>query len=261
MGKNEYNWKNRFLKELFDIDIEPQDGFDELYEDLLKTRLIEADERIIRLHFEKHLTFEKIAEEINLSRVRTNQRYLNVMDNIRRSDYALGLRYGKNSLELYDFIRGNKSKLDELQAKNKLLQIFNEMESAEDTKINKLKLTPGVRAVFKKLGIDNAEQLLSFSIKDFALIAGTVVGDPEAKEKFEKIRTTQAYAEAIRITDVGLSNRTRNALLRGGITSLGDVCKLSFDDMLKIRDLGAKSREEVMAKLNEYGMDLRKPNN
>lgn len=253
----EYNWRKRFLKELFDIDIEPQEGFDDLYEEILKSRLLETDEAIIRMHFEEHMTFESIAEKINLSRVRTNQRYLNMMDYIRRSDYALGLRYGKNSLELYDFLKGNKKKLDELQAKNKLLQLFNEMENAEDTKISKIKLTPGVKATFKKLGVDNAEELLSFSVKDFALMAGTVLGDPEAKEKFEKIKTTEAYAETVRITDIGLSNRTRNALLRGGITSLGDVCKLSFDDMLKIRDLGAKSRDEVIAKLQEYNLSLK----
>lgn len=253
----EYNWRKRFLKELFDIDIEPQEGFDDLYEEILKSRLLETDEAIIRMHFEEHMTFERIAEKINLSRVRTNQRYLNMMDYIRRSDYALGLRYGKNSLELYDFLKGNKKKLDELQAKNKLLQLFNEMENAENTKISKIKLTPGVKATFKKLGVDNAEELLSFSVKDFALMAGTVLGDPEAKEKFEKIKTTEAYAETVRITDIGLSNRTRNALLRGGITSLGDVCKLSFDDMLKIRDLGAKSRDEVIAKLQEYNLNLK----
>lgn len=253
----EYNWRKRFLKELFDIDIEPQEGFDDLYEEILKSRLLETDEAIIRMHFEEHMTFESIAEKINLSRVRTNQRYLNMMDYIRRSDYALGLRYGKNSLELYDFLKGNKKKLDELQAKNKLLQLFNEMENAENTKISKIKLTPGVKATFKKLGVDNAEELLSFSVKDFALMAGTVLGDPEAKEKFEKIKTTEAYAETVRITDIGLSNRTRNALLRGGITSLGDVCKLSFDDMLKIRDLGAKSRDEVIAKLQDYNLSLK----
>lgn len=256
----EYLWQNRFLKELFGTDMAPKNGFEEIYNSTLNVLLLEKDEQIIRLHFEEHRTFEDISDQIQLSRVRTNQRYLNAMDRIRKSEYAMGLLYGIEALELYELLEGRKKELDELKAKSQLLKIFNEMENAENTKISKMKLSPGTKEVFKKVGIDNAEQLLSFSINDFALMAGAVMGDPEASEKFEKLRTTEAYAETLHVSELGFSNRTRNALLRSNINSMGDICKKSYDDLCRVKDLGAVSRDEVISKLHEYNLSLKGEN-
>ena len=44
---------------------------------------------------------------------------------------------------------------------------------------------------------------------------------------------------------------------RAGIHTVEDLTKKSEDDMLKVRNLGRKSLDEVIAKLRSYGLDLR----
>ena len=54
-----------------------------------------------------------------------------------------------------------------------------------------------------------------------------------------------------------LSVRSYNCLKRAGIHTVEDLTKKSEDDMLKVRNLGRKSLDEVIAKLRSYGFDLR----
>ena len=44
---------------------------------------------------------------------------------------------------------------------------------------------------------------------------------------------------------------------RAGIQTVEDLTKKSEDDMLKVRNLGRKSLDEVIAKLESYGLSLR----
>ena len=59
------------------------------------------------------------------------------------------------------------------------------------------------------------------------------------------------------IEDLDLSVRSYNCLKRAGIHTVEDLKKKSEDDMLKVRNLGRKSLDEVIAKLRSYGLDLR----
>lgn len=60
------------------------------------------------------------------------------------------------------------------------------------------------------------------------------------------------------IEDMDLSVRSYNCLKRAGIHTVEDLTKRSEDDMLKVRNLGRKSLDEVIYKLQSYGLDLRK---
>lgn len=60
------------------------------------------------------------------------------------------------------------------------------------------------------------------------------------------------------IEDMDLSVRSYNCLKRAGIHTVEDLTKRSEDDMLKVRNLGRKSLDEVINKLQSYGLDLKK---
>lgn len=60
------------------------------------------------------------------------------------------------------------------------------------------------------------------------------------------------------IEDMDLSVRSYNCLKRAGINNIQDLLKKSKSDMFKVRNLGAKSVEEVIQKLESYGFNLRK---
>lgn len=60
------------------------------------------------------------------------------------------------------------------------------------------------------------------------------------------------------IEEMDLSVRSYNCLKRAGINTIQDLLKKSKSDMFKVRNLGAKSVEEVIQKLESYGFSLRK---
>ncbi|MDO4617475.1 MAG: DNA-directed RNA polymerase subunit alpha [Lachnospiraceae bacterium] len=58
------------------------------------------------------------------------------------------------------------------------------------------------------------------------------------------------------IDELELSVRSYNCLKRAGINTVEELCNKTPDDMMKVRNLGRKSLEEVLAKLKELGLEL-----
>ena len=59
------------------------------------------------------------------------------------------------------------------------------------------------------------------------------------------------------IDELELSVRSYNCLKRAGINTVEELCDRTSEDMMKVRNLGRKSLEEVLAKLKELGLQLR----
>ena len=59
------------------------------------------------------------------------------------------------------------------------------------------------------------------------------------------------------IEDLDLSVRSYNCLKRANIHTVGDLTHRTEDDMLKVRNLGKKSLEEVQKKLEDLGLGLK----
>ena len=60
------------------------------------------------------------------------------------------------------------------------------------------------------------------------------------------------------IEELDLSVRSYNCLKRAGINNVEDLANKSEEDMMKVRNLGRKSLEEVINKLNQLGLCLKK---
>ena len=60
------------------------------------------------------------------------------------------------------------------------------------------------------------------------------------------------------IEDMDLSVRSYNCLKRANIHTIEDLTKKSEEEMLKVRNLGRKSLDEVIQKLETYGLSLEK---
>ena len=60
------------------------------------------------------------------------------------------------------------------------------------------------------------------------------------------------------IEELELSVRSFNCLKRSGISTVEDLANKTENDMMKVKNLGKKSLDEVIAKLHELGLDLRK---
>lgn len=60
------------------------------------------------------------------------------------------------------------------------------------------------------------------------------------------------------IEELELSVRSFNCLKRSNISTVGDLANKSENDMMKVKNLGKKSLDEVIAKLHDLGLDLRR---
>ena len=58
------------------------------------------------------------------------------------------------------------------------------------------------------------------------------------------------------IDELELSARSYNCLKRAGINTVEELTNKTSEDMMKVRNLGRKSLEEVLAKLKELGLEL-----
>lgn len=64
-----------------------------------------------------------------------------------------------------------------------------------------------------------------------------------------------------KIEDLDLSVRSYNCLKRANINTVGELTEKTQEEMMKVRNLGRKSLNEVVFKLHEIGLDLKNGSN
>ena len=105
-----------------------------------------------------------------------------------------------------------------------------------------------------KEAVSHAAKILSDHVKLFidlsdigdgpTIIIDTIDNKPN-ENKLEK-----------NIAELELSVRSYNCLKRAGINSLGDLLKMTPDQLVNVRNLGKKSLDEILQKLSDMGLIL-----
>ncbi len=73
----------------------------------------------------------------------------------------------------------------------------------------------------------------------------------------DKGEDTKTKVLEMTIEELDLSVRSFNCLKRAGINNVEDLTNKTEEDMMKVRNLGKKSLDEVINKLHSFGLDLR----
>ena len=111
-------------------------------------------------------------------------------------------------------------------------------------------------------GTFSAKEIVSLSAKImqdhislFVNLSDTIKGmDILVKNEDDK----QQQVLAMAIEDIDLSVRSYNCLKRASIHTVEDLTKKTEEEMLKVRNLGRKSLDEVILKLQSFGLSLAK---
>ena len=125
----------------------------------------------------------------------------------------------------------------------------------------------GQRTDFEKLIIEiwtdgtiSAKEAVSYAAKilidRLQLFADLSEETAPAELMTEKEESSKNKVLEMTIDELELSVRSFNCLKRAGINTVDDLINRSEEDMLKVRNLGKKSFEEVKSKLNSLGLDL-----
>ncbi len=86
------------------------------------------------------------------------------------------------------------------------------------------------------------------------------MSDKAQREEFmvERPEVKKEKILEMTIEDLDLSVRSFNCLKRAGIDTVEDLINRTEEDMIKVRNLGRKSLEEVIQKLSSLGLSLKK---
>ena len=124
----------------------------------------------------------------------------------------------------------------------------------QDTDFDKLTLdifTNGTIAPDEALSL--AAKVLSEHLKVFINLSENAA---KAEVMVEQQEDESSKVLSMSIEDLELSVRSFNCLKRAGINTVEQLCNKTPDDMMKVRNLGKKSLDEVLLKLKELNLQL-----
>ncbi|MCM1367534.1 MAG: DNA-directed RNA polymerase subunit alpha [Roseburia sp.] len=99
-----------------------------------------------------------------------------------------------------------------------------------------------------------AAKALEDHVKLFVALSDTISGMDILVSRSED---RQQKVLEMSVEEMDLSVRSYNCLKRAGIHTVADLTRKTEEDMLKVRNLGRKSLDEVIAKLRNFGLDLK----
>ena len=111
-------------------------------------------------------------------------------------------------------------------------------------------------------GVINAQEAVSLAAKVLCehlnLFVNLTDSGYNTQIMVQKNDTGKEKVLEMTIEELDLSVRSFNCLKRAGINTVEDLISKSEEDMMKVRNLGRKSLEEVVFKLDSLGFSLRK---
>ena len=140
--------------------------------------------------------------------------------------------------------------------------VYNVNYSVENTRVGNVTDFDKLTLEILTNGTITAKEAISFGAKILNEHLNLFVDlSDEAKNveiMVEREETKKEKVLEMTIEDLDMSVRSFNCLKRAGIDTVEDLTNRTEEDMIKVRNLGKKSLEEVIQKLHSLGLDLRK---
>ena len=105
-------------------------------------------------------------------------------------------------------------------------------------------------------GTLDADEAVSLAAKVLSEHLSLFIDLSESAKTAEVMIEKEDKVLEMNIDELELSVRSYNCLKRAGINTVEELCNRTSEDMMKVRNLGRKSLEEVLAKLKELGLQL-----
>ena len=140
--------------------------------------------------------------------------------------------------------------------------VYNVSYSVENTRVGNITDFDKLTLEVQTNGTISAKEAISFGAKILNEHLNLFVDlSDEAKNveiMVEREETKKEKVLEMTIEELDMSVRSFNCLKRAGIDTVEDLTNRTEEDMIKVRNLGKKSLEEVIQKLHSLGLELRK---
>ena len=227
----------------------------------IKTKIIDKDYEKV-LHICKEGPAVLTGKDLNVDaeiEVINGDQYICMIDEGAKLDIELTIGRGRG----YRPAKENKKPVIDYIAINSIYTPVQKVNYAvEPTRVgqavdyDKLTLEVWTDGTFSgKEIISLAAKIMQDHIGLFVNLSETIKG-MDILVKTEDDKQKQILKMAIEELE-NLSIRSYNCLKRANIHTIEDLTKKTEDDMLKVRNLGRKSLEEIIQKLESYGLSLK----
>ena len=133
--------------------------------------------------------------------------------------------------------------------------------TVEDTRVGKVTDYDKLTLEIWTNGTITPEEACSLAAKimkeHLMLFVGLTDVDSQVEVMVEKEEDEKDKILDMSIDELELSVRSYNCLKRAGINTIGDLISRTPEDMMKVRNLGRKSLDEVEEKLAQFGLALK----
>ena len=226
----------------------------------IKTKIVDKDYEKV-LHITKEGPAVLTGKDLNVDaeiEVINADEYICTIDEGAKFDVEITIGRGRG----YRNAKDNKQPVVDYLATDSLYTPVRKVNYAveptrvgQDVDYDKLTLEVWTDGTFSgKEIISLAAKIMQDHINLFVNLSETIKGmDILVKTEDDK----QQQILKMVIEEMDLSVRSYNCLKRANIHTVEDLTKKTEDDMLKVRNLGRKSLDEVINKLDSYGLALR----
>ncbi len=175
-------------------------------------------------------------------------------------ELTLGKGQGYVSAERNKQLDTDKSPLGTIHVDSIYTPVLKVNYTVENTRVEQItdydKLTIEVwtdGTISAKEAVSLAAKILNRQLNHFVDLSDEVSAADIIEKKEE---TGKEKVLELTIEELDLSVRAFNCLKRAGVNTVGDLINKSPDEMMKVRNLGKKSLEEVVAKLESLGFNM-----
>ena len=177
-------------------------------------------------------------------------------------DITLKKGQGYVSADKNKVLELSKAPIDTIAVDSIFTPVLKVNYTVENTRVEQItdydKLTLEVwtdGTISAKEAVSLAAKILNRQLNHFVELSDEI-SNTEIMEKKED--TGKEKVLEMTIEELDLSVRAFNCLKRAGVNSVNDLINKSPEEMMKVRNLGKKSLEEVVSKLRSLGLDFNK---
>ena len=261
-GKGVDPTKEAFLSDLFEGNsiVGVLDDFDEAIDiTFASLRFNESD--ILRKHYFENMSYAKIGKAYEVTTERIRQVTINAMRKLRQPSriryFIHGVEYCKliDKLELdsKEFVRKRRESLDKVKERKDFLD---NLKKNLVVQFDDVSLSSDLRKKLEEKGYSDLQSI----IESMDCIKSLNLSSSEKMELYNLLENSylqpnmEVYLNNISIEELNLSRRAYNCLRRANVFNLGELSKLSYNELIGIRNLGSKSLEEILNVSREYGI-------
>ena len=215
------------------------------------------------------VTASEIKQDVDIEILNADHHIATLCENTRfymelTFDYGRGYVSQEKNKQIYssNYPSGTSAPIGIIYTDSIYTPVYNVNYTVENTRVGNITDYDKLTLEVKTNGTISAKEAVSLGAKILNEHLNLFVNlSDEAKKAEIMVEREETKKEKIlemTIEELDLSVRSFNCLKRAGIDTVEDLTNKTEEEMIKVRNLGKKSLEEVIQKLRSLGLDLKR---